>query len=88
MDAYEQAMIDLLEATDGKGLRVNIVPHTPGVYPFAPLKPRAFGLKLKELVATLEENSVFLPPAGERALARNVELLARAWIAAVDSNAC
>lgn len=85
--AYEAALIDVMDATDGAGLKIILMPRPPrlqGQHPIfdAPMpRPDDFKRRIQELAG---DGATFtLGYRGEEATARNIALLARAWEAAV-----
>jgi len=83
---YEQACIDLMNATDANGLKVRLGPAPR--FSDNPLKgampiPRDYGIAARNLLCTLDENAHFFDGTemkGELALARNIGLLVNVWI--------
>jgi hypothetical protein len=87
--AFEAALIEVMKATDGAGLKVMIVPsrppkdscYRPTMESSIP-RPEDFAAKITELLGAnyIEIRTEY---RGEEALARNIGLLAKAWEASV-----
>ena len=84
-NTFELVLIEIANATDGAGRRINLLPHIPGRLPDA----ADFRKSICYLTRDLDENTVFLDgieaperagPQAERAFVRNLELLTRGWL--------